>query len=180
MLSFFARRSGVLALASFFLMLFLLAFIQAAFSLMDPKVAAVLIIVIMLVGMLAFFAFGAAFLYKSLVVARDATALGRVGAFGWLVGSAVVAVLFWYLALGVAGALGIGPQDLTPERGLAYVAEQTLSGMLLDIMEVYSIRLSDVTYAPDDTAFATLTLGMRLTGSLVVASLLLKVFAARR
>ena len=179
MFGFLYRRSGVLALGTFFLMLFALFVIQAAYDAMDPKVAAISIIVVMLGGIFAFFAFAVAFLYKAVIAGGESTALGRVGAFGWLVGSSLVAVVFWYMALGIASAVHIGPADITPERGLTYVAEQTLSGMLLDIMEVYNIRISDVTYDPNDYAFATLVLGMRLTGSFVVAALLVKVFARR-
>ena len=118
-------------------------------------------------------------MYKSFVVANDGAAAGGLSLLGYFAGSTAVAVLFWYLMIGVGAATGIAPNDLTPEQGLAYVVEQLLSGMLLDIMEVYDLRLTDVAYAPGEYGFATLTLGMRLTGSFVVAALLLKVFSSR-
>src|SRR5262245_40670284 len=107
MLRFLSRRSGVLALATFFLTLFTLFFISAAYDTMDPKVAAITTLVVMLGGFLAFFVFAAMFLFKAVVAASDTSVLGRVGAFGWLAGSSVVAVLFWYMVLGIAGAVHI-------------------------------------------------------------------------
>lgn len=57
-----------------------------------------------------------------------------------------------------------------------YAAEQIVSGALLDILEVYRIRFTAITYDVTDYAAATLTLGMRLTGSIIVAALLVRSF----
>jgi hypothetical protein len=179
MFRFLGRRAGVLALSSLGFVFFSILAIQAFFPLLNRDAALIGVIVIMLVGIPAFLVLGGVFLYKSFVVANDSASVGGARLLGYFAGSTAVAVLFWYLMIGVGAATGLAPKDLTPEQGLTYVVEQMLSGMLLDIMEVYDLRLTDVTYAPGEYGFATLTLGMRLTGSFVVAAPLLKVFSSR-
>ena len=179
MLRFFSRRAGVLALASLAFMVGGLFVWQALFDVLDRNTLFWMLTATLGLGIVSFFAFAGTFLFKSLFVAGEGTVLSRMSALSWLVGASVIAVLFWQMVIAIAHALGIGPHDLTAEQVLVYVIEQTLSGMLLDIMEVYDIRISDVTYDPHDYAFATLVLGMRLTGSFVVAALLVKVFSRK-
>lgn len=96
------------------------------------------------------------------------------------IGSSMFAFFFWTIVIAACRPFGMDPSFFDQLRGdgsysvqSVYIAEQLLSGALFDVLEAFKWRLTSVEYGSENILAAIITLGMRLTGSLVIGSILL-------